>query len=108
MSEQPGPSRAASAAAWVRAAVDGDLQAQGAALERVASTTAPAVRAVLLTTAAERFVASGRRDDARRVAEAATQTDAASPRCVAALADAVAGEPTRAAAAALERAIAVV
>ncbi len=100
--------RAASAAAWVRATVDADPGAQAVAIERVAASAAPVVRAFLLTAAADRFVRVGRVEDARRVAELATQADPANPRCVAILADAFAGDSTRPAAAALERAIALV
>ncbi len=47
-------SRASTATAWVRAAVSGHPRAQVSALERVASTSNGALRAVLLSTAAER------------------------------------------------------
>ena len=100
--------RALSAAAWVRAASEGDVGGQAAALERVAATAASPVAVVLLTVASDRFAAVGRDDDARRVAELATRTDPSSARSVACLADALKGEVTRASAAALERAIAVV
>ncbi len=100
-------SRAASAAAWVRA-LGRDSGEQAAALERVASTAAPSVAAVLLTCAAHRYTAAARREDARRVAELATRTDAMNPRCIASLADALMSETTRPAAAALERAIVLV
>ncbi len=107
-STTPEASRAASAAAWVSSVVDADLGGQAVALERVAATAAPGAAAVLLTSAADRYAAAGRADDARRVAEMATQTGAAEARCIAALADAVAGESSRPAAAVLERAISVV
>jgi tetratricopeptide (TPR) repeat protein len=104
----PRASRAVSAAAWVRATLDHNPGAQAEALERVAITAAPTVAAVLLTCAAHRYGISARGDDARRAAELATQTDAMSPRCIASLADALTGEVGRPAAAALERAIAVI
>jgi tetratricopeptide (TPR) repeat protein len=107
-SEAPAASRAASAAAWVRAVLDGDAGAQAAALERVALTSATAVSAVLLTCAGQRYESAGRADDARRAAELATRADPMSARSIASLADALAADMGRPAAAALERAIGVV
>ncbi len=99
---------AAAAAAWALSVMEGDLSGQATALERVAAAAAPSVGAVLLTVASSRFARAGRPEDARRVAEGAIRTDPTNPRCVTLLADTVRGEASRAAAAALERAIAVV
>lgn len=100
--------RSASAVAWARASGSGDAAVLAGALERVAATAAPGVRAVLLGAAADRLSASGDRDGARRLAELAMQTDPANARCVATLADVLVRERDRAAAAACERAIALV
>ena len=97
-----------SAREWVDAALAGDLAAQALAIEHVAGTTSPAIAPVLYSVAADRHRASGDRRSARRSAERATQADPASPRSIAALAEAAVGDRDRAAAAALERAIAVV
>ena len=72
-------SRASTATAWVRAAVSGDVTAQVHALERVASTTTGSVRAVLLSTAAERARASGDTRAARRLAELAVHAELDEP-----------------------------
>ncbi|MGD0527055.1 MAG: tetratricopeptide repeat protein, partial [Polyangiaceae bacterium] len=102
-------SRASTATAWVRAAASRDVKAQVSALERVASTTTGAVRAVLLSTAAERARASGDTRAARRLAELAVHAELTSPRAIATLADVMLeGTLDRSAAAALERAIVVV
>ena len=102
-------SRSATAAAWVRASRTGDELAQASALERVATTSAPAVQAVLLSAASERSLAAGDPGAARRLAELAVHADRASARAIATLADVVTHvEPDRPAAAALERAIALV
>lgn len=100
--------RSASAVAWARAASAGDAATLAGALERVASTAATSVRAVLLSSAADRLSASGDRDGARRLAELAIQAEPASARCVATLANVFGRERDRAAAAAFERAIALV
>lgn len=101
--------RTALAAAWVAAARGGDSSAQASALERVAAAAAAPLRSVLLSSSAERHRHAGDTKAARRVAELATHAEPASARCIAALADAMAaGDRDRAAAAALERAIAVV
>jgi tetratricopeptide (TPR) repeat protein len=101
-------SRAAVAAAWVKAS-DGDRVAQASALQRVAATAAPGLRAVLLSCAAERWQAAGDRASARRCAELAVQTDPGSPRAVVTLAEVLVDGPgDRAGAAALERAISLV
>jgi tetratricopeptide (TPR) repeat protein len=90
-----------------------------ASLEQLASSASPAVRGVLLSVASDRYLTAGDRRASRRAAELATQADPGSARCVSALADAVCGvrgeasfgvrsEHDRPAAAALERAIALV
>ncbi len=102
-------SRASTATAWVRAAISGDVRRQVIALERLAVTTTGAVRAVLLSTAAERARASGDAKSARRLAELAVHSDLTNPRAIATLADVmVEGTLDRSAAAALERAIGLV
>ena len=102
-------SRAASAAAWVTASTGGDLGAQASALQRVAATSSPGLRAVFLSSAADRWRAAGDRAAARACAELAVQADPASPRSVVTLAEVlVDGERDRSAAAGLERAIALV
>jgi tetratricopeptide (TPR) repeat protein len=104
-----GESRVASAAAWARAVACGDVRALAAALERVAASTEPVLRAVLLSTAADRWLAAGDLRAARRAGELALQADPQSARCVATLADVMArGDRDRSAAAALERAVALV
>ncbi len=100
--------RAASAAGWAQAATGSDAAVLAGALERVATTAAPGVRAVLLTAAADRLSGAGDREGARRLAELAMQSDPASARCVTTLADVFGSERDRAAAAAFERAITLV
>jgi len=102
-------SHASTAAAWVRAAVSGDAHAQVSALERLAATSTGAVRAVLLSSAAERARATGDARAARRLAELAVHADLTSPRAIATLADVMLeGPQDRSAAAALERAVIIV
>jgi hypothetical protein len=93
---------------WVAASLGGDAGAQARALERLAGTSPPSLAPLLLAVAAERYQASGDRVSARRAAERSTQTEPTNARSVAALADAVLGDRDRAAAAALERAVALV
>jgi tetratricopeptide (TPR) repeat protein len=100
--------RAASAAGWARAATGGDAAVLAGSLERIATIAAPGVRAVLLSAAADRLSASGNREGARRLTELAMQVDPASARCVATLADVFVRQRDRPAAAAFERAIALV
>jgi tetratricopeptide (TPR) repeat protein len=78
------------------------------ALERVAVSTAPSLRAVVLASAARRYMHVERFVDARRAAEASARADPGGARGVASLADAVRGETDRVAAAAFEGAINVV
>ncbi|HLK35462.1 MAG TPA: hypothetical protein VKU41_01835, partial [Polyangiaceae bacterium] len=101
-------SRRATARAWVRASLAEDARAQAAALERVAGTAAPKLKAVLLSTAAERYLACEDVKAARQAGEAATQADPSSARSIASLANVVVGAHDRVSAAALERAIVVV
>jgi hypothetical protein len=103
-------SRSSSAVAWVRAAMGGDAGGRVSALERVAVTSAPAIRAVLLSTAAERARSSGDARSLRRVGELAVNADPANCRAIATLADIMVagGTRDRPAAASLERAITVV
>ena len=102
-------SRAAVAAAWVKASLSGDPSAQALALERVAATSAHALGAVFLSCAAERWQGVGDPGAARRCAELAVQADPASARAVVTLAEVlVDGERDRSGAAALERAITLV
>jgi tetratricopeptide (TPR) repeat protein len=100
--------RAATARAWVGAALGSDARALALALERVAVTSSVAVRAMLLAVAAERAAVAGDPDAARRLAELAVEVDPGSPRCAATLAEILGGGGDRPAAAALERAIALV
>ncbi len=93
---------------WVAASLSGDDRAQALALEHLADTSSPALVPVLLAVAADRHAACGDRASARRLAERATQADPTNVRSVAGLADAVLEDRDRAAAAALERAIALV
>jgi len=100
--------RAATARAWTAAALGSDAQALGVALERVAVTASASVRAVVLAVAADRHATAGDLDAARRAASLAAEADDRSARCAATLADAVTGRRDRPAAAAFERAIALV
>jgi tetratricopeptide (TPR) repeat protein len=100
--------RAATARAWVAAALGSDARTLAAALERVAVTASASVRAVILAVAAERYSMGGDPDAARRVATLAAQVDGNSGRCVGTLADCVANATDRPAADALERAIAFI
>jgi len=101
--------RTAAAAAWVQASLAGDRRAQAVALERVAGAAASPAKSVLLAVAADRYAAAGDVAAARRAAELATRADPNHVRAVATLADVLLlGGRDRAAAAALERAIAVV
>jgi hypothetical protein len=96
------------ARAWVTASLSGDVASQAAALERMAAVSSPALVPVLLAVAADRHRASGDRQGARRAAECATHADPTSARSITALANAVVDDGDRGAAAALERAIALV
>ncbi|HEX3769684.1 MAG TPA: hypothetical protein VHV30_02410 [Polyangiaceae bacterium] len=96
------------ARAWAAAAQGGDVAGQASAIERMAAVSSPALVPVLLSVAADRYLAAGDRSGARRAAERATQADPTSARSVTALANAVVEDGDRGAAAALERAIALV
>jgi tetratricopeptide (TPR) repeat protein len=98
----------ASAAAWVASALSHDVRGEAAVLERVASGASERVRAVLLAVAADRYLAVGDSRAARQAAERATQADPTSARALGSLADIVMGSHDRAAAAVLERALAIV
>jgi tetratricopeptide (TPR) repeat protein len=98
-------SRIAASCAWVDARGAGDMHAQARAIEHLGKQASPAVKAVLLSVAAVRYAGALDRESARRAAEQACQADSSSPRAIATLADAVAGDTDRAAGAALERAI---
>ncbi len=102
------PGAAMVAREWVASSLSGDARAQALALERLAGTSPPPLVPVLLAVAAQRHMACGDRASARRVAEQATHADPTNVRSVAVLADAVLGDRDRAAAAALERAVALV
>jgi len=104
----PSDSRESAARSWVAASLGGDVAAQAAALERMAGVSSPALVPVLLSVAADRHLAAGDRTSARRAAERATHADPASARSIAALADSVVDDADRGAAAALERAIALI
>jgi tetratricopeptide (TPR) repeat protein len=93
---------------WVSAALAGEVGAQALAIEHIAATSSPALVPILLSVAADRYQASGDRRAARQTAERATQADPTSARSVAALAEAALDDRDRTAAAALERAIALV
>ncbi len=93
---------------WIAAALKGGPASQALALEDVAERSSPALAPMLFSVAADRYRASGDRRSARQAAERATHMDPTSPRSVAALAEAAVDDRDRAAAAALERAIAVV
>jgi hypothetical protein len=101
--------REAAATAWMHESLGGAARAQASALERVAASESPPVRAVLLAAAAGHHLVAGDAMAARRDAELATRADPTSARCVAALADAAAVQPSdRGAVDALERAIGVI
>ena len=100
--------RAATARAWTTAALGSDPRALSVALERVAVTSAPHVRAVLLAVAAERYSMADDLEAARRVAALAAQADPGNARCAATLADAIASNRDRAAVVALDRAVSLV
>ena len=97
------------AASWVRESMGGKGRALAEALERMAASQAPPVRAVLFAAASGYHLAAGNATAARNDAELATRADPTSARCVAALAEAATAQPRdRGAAAALERAIGVI
>ncbi len=98
-------SRAATARAWVRASLGREAGDTARALERVAVSTAAPLRAVLLASAARRYLGIGAPGEARRAAEASARADPGSARGLASLADAVQGENDRLAAASFEGAI---
>jgi cellulose synthase operon protein C len=102
------PGAAMLAREWVAASLSGDASAQALALERLAASSSPALLPLLLAVSADRYMAGGDRTSARRVAERATQAEPTNVRSVTALADAVLEDRDRAAAAALERAVALV
>ncbi len=102
------PGVAMMAREWVAASLGGEARAQAPALERLTATASPALVPMLLAVASDRYLACGDRASARRVAERATQADPTSVRSVASLAEAVLGDRDRGAAAALERAVALV
>jgi hypothetical protein len=104
----PPDSRELVARAWVTASLANDLAGQAVALERMAAVSSPALVPVLFSVAADRHLESGDRPSARRAAERATHADPTSARSITALADAVVEDGDRGAAAALERAIALV
>jgi tetratricopeptide (TPR) repeat protein len=89
-------------------ALEGDLAAQAVALERAVGAAAPRLRPVLLSAAADRYLALGDATAARLVLEQGLQADPADVRCIVALANLTAGEADREAVAALERAVAAV
>ena len=102
------PAVAMVAREWVAASLSGDARAQALALERLAGTSSLALAPVLFAISSDRYAASGDRAAARRVAELATRADPTNVRSVAGLADVVLQDRDRAAAAALERAVALV
>jgi hypothetical protein len=102
------PSAAMVSREWVAASLGGDVRAQAVSLERLAEVSSPALVSILFAVAADRHLACGDRPAARRAAERATQADPTSARSIAVLAEAVLEERDRAAAAAVERAIALV
>ncbi len=97
------------AVAWVRACT-GVGDDDGSALERMAGSSTPPVRAVLLACAVDRYLAAGDLASAQRTADLATRADLTNARCVAALADAAVaiGQRDRVSVASLERAIGVI
>jgi tetratricopeptide (TPR) repeat protein len=107
LTDTPGH-RGAAGAAWVNAALAGDGETRAAALEQLAAACGASVRGIMLAVASDAFAAVGDKDRARRLGELACQTDPSSARCVASLADAVAGARDRLAASALERGVNVV
>jgi tetratricopeptide (TPR) repeat protein len=107
LEEAPGH-RGAAALVWVHAALAGDARTRALAIERVAASSAPAMRATLLGLAAAALDAVGDPAGARRLAEEGFAVDPASARCITALADAALGASDTGAALALERGIEVV
>jgi len=104
----------AASLAWVNAALAGDARVRARALERLATFTAPGVRAVLLACASDGLCALAELPEnagdrgallahARSLAEVAYQADAGSARALVALANASLGERDRTAASMLER-----
>jgi hypothetical protein len=97
--------RAATARGWVRASLGRDPSETARALERVAVSTSPRLRAVLLSTAARRYLSAGKTADARRAADAAARAQPGHARAMASLAEVSWGDLDRAAAVALEGAV---
>ncbi len=93
---------------WVAASLGGDAAAQARALEGLAGSSPPPVLPLLFAVAAERYGTGGDRVSARRAAERSTRAQPTNVRSVATLADAVLGDRDSTAAAALERAVALV
>ncbi len=93
----------AASLAWINAAAAGDARLRAAAMEAMASFSAPAVRCVLLACASDGALAVGDAAQARRLAEAACAAEAGSARALVALANAAIGEHDRAAASTIER-----
>lgn len=103
--DQEPPSPRGLAVAWVHAGLAGDARLTARAIAGTAALCAPAVQAILLCEAAERFARSGDSEATRRAAERACTAEPTAPRPVATLAQAVVGARDRTAASALERAI---
>lgn len=98
---------AAASRAWVRASLANEVRETAVSLERVAAFASLSLRGTLLCAAADRYLALGESAAARRVAEAAAYGHTTSVRAAVTLADSVTADHDRAAAAALERAIAL-
>ena len=99
--------RGAAAMVLVLAALEGAEAPRAEALAQLAAPCAPALRSALLAAASVAFASVGEGARARAAAEQACHADPASPRAVGTLADALVDANDRAAAAALERAAAV-
>ncbi len=98
----------AAARAWARASFANEVRAQAAAMEWLGALLSSPLRAALCIGAAGRHLASGDLASARRAAEQAVTAEPSGVRAISTLADCVVGDGSRASAAALERAIALV
>ena len=112
-----GPLDSSSVARWLELggpgrsfpfALEGDLGAQALALERAIGAAAPRQRGVLLSAAADRYLALGDAPAARLVLEQALQADPSDVRCAVTFAQLCAGDGDRGAVFALEQAVAAV
>jgi tetratricopeptide (TPR) repeat protein len=105
--EEAPEDRVGASLVWVHAALAGDMLSRAKAIAAVAAGVGPRIRAALLGSAASALHEAGAAEQARFTAELGSMADGSSVRCAIALADACEGLREKYAAAAFERAIAL-